>query len=357
MPKKNKNYKNPILFFVAIISIFLLIVFIVLFVPNFLIKKTVSSDDNLESLLTNQKRVELLTSSNEVLALQQETNVVAIDEEELERQITQVQEAYRLGNYEEVYIYSSIITPKLQQADNQLKSVLAVQQAATASQGNKLSTKPSSLLGTTVPILLYHKLPANFSSELAVLSKKGYTAITMAQLADFFDYSTPIPKKPVVITFDDGFSDQLKSVETLKSYNMKATYYLIVGGERSKWCIGILRQSNKCGDSYLNELEVKQLANSGVAEIGAHTIDHFNLASLNKADQQYEIVNSKNDLEKRLGIKITTFAYPYGGYNQSAIDIVKQAGFRTAVTTKEGVIANKKNLLVLPRVRSALKLP
>ena len=171
-----------------------------------------------------------------------------------------------------------------------------------------------------VPILLYHKTPGNFAAQLDALVAKGYTTISMAQLENYFDGLGQLPAKPVVITFDDGFSDQSAAFSLLLQKNMKATFYIVVGGEKSGWCIGAMRRPQNCGDSYLDWAQIREMTKTGLIEIGAHTINHANLASLSPADQTKEILDSKTIIENELGVKITTFAYPYGRYNQATID-------------------------------------
>jgi peptidoglycan/xylan/chitin deacetylase (PgdA/CDA1 family) len=208
-----------------------------------------------------------------------------------------------------------------------------------------------------LPILLYHKTPGNFAAQLDALVAKGYTTISMAQLENYFDGLGQLPAKPVVITFDDGFSDQSAALSLLLQKNMKATFYIVVGGEKSGWCVGAMRRPQNCGDSYLDWAQIREMTKSGLIEIGAHTINHANLAGLSPADQTREIVDSKTIIEKELGVKITTFAYPYGRYSQATIDIALKAGFKSAVTTVSGLSQSSANRLTLTRVRDALLLP
>ncbi len=139
---------------------------------------------------------------------------------------------------------------------------------------------------------------------------------------------------------------------------MHATFYMIIGGERSKHCIGIERiPGQACGDSYMNWGEVRTLANSGLIEIGAHTVDHLALAGLSAADQTFQIVTSKQRLEQELGLSITTLAYPYGSYNAMSIQVAQQAGFTTAVSTIAGNDQSLGNIFALHRIRDTYKLP
>ncbi len=222
---------------------------------------------------------------------------------------------------------------------------------------NSLPTEPLANYSTKVPILMYHYTPANFEAQLQHLQSHGYTAISMGQLSNFLYTGGPLPTKPVVITFDDGFEDQLHSFELLKKYQMKATFYIILGGEDSNHCIGLTRTNLACGDSYLNWSQVKQLEDSGLIEIGAHTLNHADLPILNEQKQWQEITESKKRLEDMYNITVSTFAYPYGRYDQTTINLVKKAGFFTAVTTQSETVQTSLGRYTLPRVRDALLLP
>ena len=211
---------------------------------------------------------------------------------------------------------------------------------------------------TFIPILIYHKTPADFEAQLLQLRNRGYTSITMAQVACGLRKTCALPAKPAVITFDDGFSDQLRAFDLLQKYQMHATFYLIIGGDKSKHCIGIERTPGlACGDSYLNWGEVHTIASSGLIEIGAHTVDHLALGGLSAADQTFQIVTSKQRLEQELGLSITTLAYPYGSFNAATIQVAQQAGFTTAVSTITGSDQSLGNIFALHRIRDTYKLP
>lgn len=226
--------------------------------------------------------------------------------------------------------------------------------------------KPSTIVGqasaaeakqTFIPVLLYHKTPDNFEQQLVALRDKGYTTITMAEMYAVITGSAARPSKPAVITFDDGFSDQLKAVELLKKYNMKATFYIIVGGELSNWCIGAERKNTNCGDAYLSWDDIKNIKDSGLIEIGAHTIDHLSLPNQSQAIQRDQIIRSKRIIEEKLGIKVSSFAYPYGRLSDFTAAVVKEAGYTNAAGTTESSMVSIDNIYNIPRIRTTLNLP
>ena len=217
--------------------------------------------------------------------------------------------------------------------------------------------------GTNLPILLYHYPPPDFDAQLTHLDQAGYTVIDLDQALLGMSGGV-MPAKPVVITFDDGFSAQMSAYETLKRHNMKATFYIIDGGPESQWCIGAgrrygdpLQPPSGCGDSYLSWDQVRMLDRSGLITIGGHTVNHRNLASLSEADQRFEIETGKQLLEQQLGHTMRHFAYPYGQYNDTTIQIVQEAGYLTAVTTIPGMYQPAGLAFTLRRERNAMDLP
>lgn len=100
--------------------------------------------------------------------------------------------------------------------------------------------------------------------------------------------------------------------------------------------------------------EIKKLAEDPLVTIGAHTTTHRRLSALTEAELQFEIQNSKSELEKKLGINIIHFSYPFGDRDSCGpreFKAVEAAGFKTAVTSREGNIQyrHKENNYTLPR--------
>lgn len=215
-----------------------------------------------------------------------------------------------------------------------------------------------------IPILLYHYPPLNFAAQLTHLKNRGYQAVDLDQVSEAIAGRVPLPQKPVVITFDDGFSAQMSAFEDLKRFNMKATFYIISSGEGSRWCIGAgrrygdsLQPPGGCGDAYFNWDQVRILDRSGLITIGAHTVDHENLAADSAERQRYEISESKAVIEREIGHPVRHFCYPYGAYTALTSRLVAEAGFVTATTTLPGTLQPEGSAYQLRRIRDALVLP
>jgi len=187
-----------------------------------------------------------------------------------------------------------------------------------------------------VPILLYHYVenitdkkdtirqslnttPYIFEDEIKTLVNNNYTFMTASELSDVIDGKKELPAKPVLLTFDDGHWDlDTVVLPILKKYHVKATAYIITG------FIG--------SSDFLNKYQLNDIINSGLIEIGAHTVHHIALRSKLYPTVYYEVNQSKAYLENNYHIKVRSFAYPYGSYDNQAMQIVKDAGFSNSVS-------------------------
>ncbi len=190
-----------------------------------------------------------------------------------------------------------------------------------------------------IPVLMFHEVgygntkeysDANFilkeglESKLMYLSSNGYKTITMNDLYNNWTRGTELPEKPVILTFDDGYASHFTFVkDSFKRFNAVGTFYII--------------QDRLFMDIKDRNVEgLKSLHKAGM-EIGVHSYSHPDFWTISYDEIYKEIGTSKKFLEDTLGMKVLTFSYPYGNFNQNAIDILKEMGFRTAVTTKNGV--------------------
>jgi peptidoglycan/xylan/chitin deacetylase (PgdA/CDA1 family) len=100
----------------------------------------------------------------------------------------------------------------------------------------------------------------------------------------------------------------------------------------------------------LNADEISQLHDSGLVEIGAHTMNHPFLPALSDSEQQAEIVASKQVLEQLIGEQVNCFAYPFGAFSTRTPEIVSRAGYACACTTIPSAAWRHSDLYRLPRV-------
>lgn len=252
-----------------------------------------------------------------------------------------------------LYAFSSIyLKPPTESPHNDMKKIPSDVQKNL----QKEQAKTNLLATIHVPILMYHYVeyvqdkkdtirqslnvnPDVFDSQIKTLREAGYTFMTAKELGDVLDGKTPLPSKPILITFDDGHWDLDTAVlPILKKYNVKATAYVIAG------FVGTNTDS-------LTPAELQDVIASGLVEVGAHTVHHLSLKGQPSVLVQYEVDESKKMLEDTYHIHVYSFAYPYGSFDQQAIDIVQKAGFTTAVSTIPGIEQNQLNRYFLYRLR------
>lgn len=209
-----------------------------------------------------------------------------------------------------------------------------------------------------IPILMYHyveynqneedflrdqqNVPPNvFENQLITLKNAGYTFITPKDIPDILNKTNndlEELKKYVIISFDDGFRDfYTDAYPILKKHSVSAInyipYYLID------------RQD------YMTKDMLEKVAKDPLIEIGSHTLNHAYLLNIPDQIANNEIQLSKDYMEESLGVKVESFAYPFGKYDEKIIEKVKEAGYKTAVTVDSGGIVKSDDLFRLKRVR------
>jgi peptidoglycan/xylan/chitin deacetylase (PgdA/CDA1 family) len=97
--------------------------------------------------------------------------------------------------------------------------------------------------------------------------------------------------------------------------------------------------------------QVEEIAKNPLVEIGAHTMDHVWLAGIAADRAHYEIAQSRKTLQDLLHLPINSFAYPYGAFDQTAIQMVKDAGFTNALSTIPGIVHSQSTEYFLYRLR------
>jgi peptidoglycan/xylan/chitin deacetylase (PgdA/CDA1 family) len=282
-------------------------------------------------------------------------HVTIVSNQTVEGAVGQYKLDFQTQNLLQARLDLNKLTANLAGWNQQLNQKIDAELFTDSDDGSGTTDSSESQNGLFVPILLYHVPPPDLETQLQYLADHGYTSITPDQLAGALYWHETLPSKPVMITFDDGFEEQMQAFTLLQKYNMKATFYIITGGANSNWCIGANRTNTTCGQPYLTWSQIKQLDKSGLITIGCHTVDHLQLATLTDVQQTYEISTAKDQIQEEIGHSIDSFAYPYGSYNQTTIQILASEGFTTAVTTNPG--SYQSSGLTLFRTRAVYGLP
>lgn len=183
--------------------------------------------------------------------------------------------------------------------------------------------------------------------ELTILKSLGYRFST---LSDAFRFPQP---RTAVITFDDGYRDNLIAAETILSdFGAPATVFVVtsdVGKSGVVWS----EAGEKLPAEMLGWEDLRKLTTMGW-EIGSHSHFHIHHDRRSEAEQRRIIAKSIDSIEQNLGFRPRTFAYPYGAYNAITKSIVRGLDFSYAVTTRPPTASDKEAGLTdpyeLPRI-------
>ncbi|MDD4921934.1 MAG: polysaccharide deacetylase family protein [Bacteroidales bacterium] len=188
-----------------------------------------------------------------------------------------------------------------------------------------------------VPILCYHRIadgkkgdytvsPATFSAHMKILADSGYHSISPAQLYDYLVYNKNLPKKPVMITFDDSRIEHTEIAAPIMEKN----------GFRGVFFIMTITYGKK---NYMTTEQIAQLAKAGHT-VGLHTWDHTMVTKYKETtDWQKQIAAPKEKLEKIVGRQVEYFAYPNGVYDhKGAKELSKYFKISFILTSKRDSI-------------------
>jgi peptidoglycan/xylan/chitin deacetylase (PgdA/CDA1 family) len=195
------------------------------------------------------------------------------------------------------------------------------------------ATAPEILAKKQVPILCYHQIrawrapdsestkdyvvaPETFKEHIKMLADSGYTSILPDQLYEYLSLGKALPKKPVMITFDDTDVEQFTlAAPELKKYGFKGVFFIMT--------VSIGRPR------YMSSDQIKALSEAGHV-IGSHSWDHQNFKKYTAEDWITQVDKPTKRLEEITGKKISYFAYPFGLWNAEGIPELKKRGFKTA---------------------------
>lgn len=205
-----------------------------------------------------------------------------------------------------------------------------------------------------VPILEYHYIraysnrrdrmgerlsvsPSDFASQMSWLAGHDYHPVTAAHVRDYLQGREPLPARPVMLTFDDGYSDFFTAAfPILQEHHFTAVSYVVPG------FIGQAR--------YLTAAQVVELDRAGI-EIGSHTVTHADLTRVSASQLQVELEASKGYLEQLLGHPVLDFCYPSGKFSAAVQSAVDRAGYQSATSQLPGTALGWADRFAWARVR------
>jgi peptidoglycan/xylan/chitin deacetylase (PgdA/CDA1 family) len=212
--------------------------------------------------------------------------------------------------------------------------------------------KPVVQTSIQAPILMYHHVgdSLNTESDLTVSSKEfetqvqyfqdlGYTSVSLAEVYNAVELGGVLPAHPIVFTFDDGYKDVFTyAVPILQKHGFIGTFAIAT------------ELLGRPGYAVWDDVIAAQKMGM---EIVSHSENHLDLTNsiYSDVDLRREIFDSKTLLEHALGVPIDFFVYPYGRYNAKVEQMVKDAGYKLALTTAYGIYVSPSSLFETSRVR------
>ena len=215
--------------------------------------------------------------------------------------------------------------------------------------------------GVRVPILLYHNITdkqsdaSNMTSEafeahIQALSDAGYTAVSLDQLRAYVERGEPLPARPVVITFDDGYTSNFTlAYPILKKYNMKATIFSIgISAGRDTY-----RNSDQPIHPHFSYEQAREMIASGLISVQSHSYDLHAFADYEPGEMRHGVLplpgesehdymtvlredftRSIVDLEAGTGTPVTAFAYPNGLSTHESDVVLAECGISVTLLTE-----------------------
>ena len=183
--------------------------------------------------------------------------------------------------------------------------------------------------------------------QLCILRARGFHVVSAAEFAAFAEGRAGLPRRAVLITFDDCYRDLLDGAELLAAEGVGALAFAVSGlvGAENEWD----RHHGGPPLPLLDADGLRRLSEHGI-EIGAHSRTHAELPTLSQAGIHQEVRASVADLEA-LGLgPVRFFAYPYGEYDERVLDAVRSAGLTCGFAIDPGIMDDRTDRLRIPRI-------
>ncbi len=200
-------------------------------------------------------------------------------------------------------------------------------------------------------ILLYHSIDnscydcnlnkftipnSKFEKQIKFLKKLGYSSIRASEIENFLISKQYLYQKRVLITFDDGYKNNLEAAKILAKYGYSAIFFI------SSAYIGKTLDNV----SMLDEKDIQTLIDLGM-EIGSHSHYHKKLSEISYNDIVANVKISK-DLLSSFSL-IEDFAYPFGAYSDTSIKVLRENGFKRAYIIGQSINTHNYNPYMLKR--------
>jgi peptidoglycan/xylan/chitin deacetylase (PgdA/CDA1 family) len=264
----------------------------------------------------------------------------------------------QLNNESVCYQYKNI-SRELEPVNNQILSNNTI--LFKSKLNDKILTLPAVPLPTIhpaatkskVPVMMYHDIlskkeliydltPKELEKHFQMIKSSQVTPISINRLIAHLRTGSPLPKKPIILTFDDGYAGHYKyAYPLLKKFGYPAVFAVhtsFIGVDTSR--------------PHITWEQLKTIANDPLMTISSHSKTHPALTKISDQQLEKEIFESKQILERQLGQQISYFTYPYGNYDVRVQKMVAKAGYLAAIAfgvPKETFAGQSKDLFAISR--------
>jgi peptidoglycan/xylan/chitin deacetylase (PgdA/CDA1 family) len=227
-------------------------------------------------------------------------------------------------------------------------------------QGNQGCQPSPAAPDIPVPVLMYHSVsdaptastqalsvrPAMFAAQLRYLRQQGFGGLTFGELCQRRRSGQPLPARPIVLTFDDGYADLIEeALPIMIEQGFPATVFVTTG-----WLRGAARfAAGTPPGRMLSWRQLAELSSAGV-EIGAHSHSHPQLDQISKPKLRNELASSRRLLEDRLGRPVCSLAYPYGYSSKRVRAVAREIGYLQAAVVANAVATSDCDPFGVPRL-------
>jgi peptidoglycan/xylan/chitin deacetylase (PgdA/CDA1 family) len=207
-----------------------------------------------------------------------------------------------------------------------------------------------------VPILMYHYIstapsaqdriryglsvpPEMFEAQLKLLKDNGFTTVTLRDLYEYLAVGTPLPEKPIILTFDDGYSDNYTNAfPILQKYGMIGTFFVLTG------------PADEGDPTYLSWDMIQAMSNAGM-DVQLHSRAHLDMRNRSYDWLVFQIIGGRQSIEGHTGKPVIFMSYPSGKYDANVQRFLRDTNFWAAVTTAFGRRHQLQDALIWDRVR------
>ncbi|MEC4021117.1 polysaccharide deacetylase family protein, partial [Streptomyces sp. H27-D2] len=180
--------------------------------------------------------------------------------------------------------------------------------------------------------------------QMDLLGERGFTPVTTERLAGAWRSGGPLPQRPVLITFDDGYEGVHRhALPVLDEHGFTGTLFASTGWLRGRY------ETPGALDTMLDWQQVRELADAGL-EIGGHSHTHPELDQLTDERLWFEVLRCREILADELGRAPVSFAYPYGYSSRRVRRTVRSAGFAQSLAVGNALASRCQGPYALERV-------